>query len=202
MSLKDKEIDHDVGFLHRWSNNKIAARKNDDSDINKAIESDEHTELTKVSDSNEKDEVEYKTDADMPPIESLNEESDFSDFLSPKVSDMLRKQALRKLFHMPFLNIVDGLDDYAEDYTKFASLGDIIPHEMQRMLDREKAKELEEKQHSEIKAEADETLHTADNLQSEDDVDLDCLENEEIDDELMGELVETELYQEEEPSPS
>ncbi|MCK5725178.1 MAG: DUF3306 domain-containing protein, partial [Gammaproteobacteria bacterium] len=83
------------------------------------------------------------------------EDSNYSDFLSPKVSDALRKQALRKLFHLPFLNVVDGLDDYAEDYTKFAALGDIIPHEMKRMLEREKQQELEEQKRESLD-EADE----------------------------------------------
>ena len=36
-------------------------------------------------------------DADMPPIESLDAESDYTGFLSPGVSDALRQAALRKL---------------------------------------------------------------------------------------------------------
>jgi hypothetical protein len=36
------------------------------------------------------------TDEEMPPLESLTEESDYTGFLSPKVSDELRKLALKK----------------------------------------------------------------------------------------------------------
>jgi hypothetical protein len=36
------------------------------------------------------------TDADMPPIESLTVDSDYSGFLSSKVSESLRRAALRK----------------------------------------------------------------------------------------------------------
>jgi hypothetical protein len=57
--------------------------------------------------------------------------------MSSGVSDGLRRQALRKLFSQPAFNVTDGLNDYDEDYTKFAGLGNIITHEMKRMLKRE-----------------------------------------------------------------
>ena len=50
------------------------------------------------------------SDADMEPIESLTENSDFSKFMSPGVSDELRNLALRKMFRAPIFNIRDGLD--------------------------------------------------------------------------------------------
>ena len=62
------------------------------------------------------------TDADMPDIDSLAEDSDFTGFMSPGVSDELRNLALRKLFHAPVFNIRDGLDEYDEDYTTFEKL--------------------------------------------------------------------------------
>ncbi len=80
------------------------------------------------------------TDADMPAIETLGEDADVSGFLSPGVSDDLRRAALRKLFHGPKFNVCDGLDDYCGDYTKFEPLGDIITadmrFQMQRALER------------------------------------------------------------------
>ena len=51
------------------------------------------------------------TDDDMPPIESLDENSDYSAFMSEGVSDELRNLALRKLFKAPVFNIRDGLDE-------------------------------------------------------------------------------------------
>jgi len=75
------------------------------------------------------------TDDDMPPIESLNADSDYSGFMSPKVSETLRRQALNKLFHLPHYNITDGLNDYDEDYTSFTKLGNVITHEMRRMME-------------------------------------------------------------------
>ena len=73
-------------------------------------------------------------DEDMPAISSLNEESDYSGFFSERVSEVLRQRALRKLFHSPLMNICDGLDDYAEDFTSFAVLGDIITSDMRHQL--------------------------------------------------------------------
>ena len=63
-------------------------------------------------------------DADMPPLDSLGPESDYSGFMSPRVSDELRRLALRKLFHSPLYNITDGLDDYDDDFRSFAVLSE------------------------------------------------------------------------------
>jgi len=77
----------------------------------------------------------------MPPLDSLSAESDFSAFLSPRVSESLRRLALRKLFHGDSFNVCDGLDDYAEDFTRFSGLGSVVTadmrHQLQRLLDDE-----------------------------------------------------------------
>ncbi len=75
------------------------------------------------------------TDSDMPPLESLGPDSDYSGFLSRGVSEALRKKALARLFRSPAYNVVDGLDDYAEDFTKFAPLGDLVTADMRHQLE-------------------------------------------------------------------
>lgn len=65
-------------------------------------------------------------DAMLPPVESLTDEADFSGYLAEGVSEGLRRAALHKLFHLPQFNVIDGLDDYAEDYTVFEKLGDVV----------------------------------------------------------------------------
>jgi len=80
------------------------------------------------------------TDADMPALESLDEHSDYRGFLSPKVSEELRRSALRKLFGLPQFNVCDGLDDYAQDFTSFEPLGNLVTNEMRRLLERERDK--------------------------------------------------------------
>jgi len=61
---------------------------------------------------------------ELPPIDSLTPESDFSAFMHKQVDDKLRRAALRKLFSDPAFNVVDGLDDYAEDYTQLETLAE------------------------------------------------------------------------------
>lgn len=61
---------------------------------------------------------------ELPPIDSLTPESDFSAFMHKQVDDKLRRAALRKLFSDPAFNVVDGLDDYAEDYTQLEALAE------------------------------------------------------------------------------
>ena len=76
------------------------------------------------------------TDADLPPLEDLGEDSDYSMFLAAGVSPDKRKAALRQLFHSPKFNITDGLDDYCEDFTKFEPLGDIVTADMRHHAER------------------------------------------------------------------
>jgi len=72
------------------------------------------------------------TDADMPDIETLTPDSDFKPFMSKGVSHALRRKALRKLFASPFFQIRDGLDDYDDDFTSFAPLGDTVTADMKK----------------------------------------------------------------------
>ena len=101
------------------------------------------------------------TDEDMPEIETLDEKSDFSGFLSPGVSDELRKLALRKLFRSQVFNVRDGLDDYDDDFRSFAALGDIITSDMKHQM--ELAEEREKEKREQQKLDAEQELALEDN---------------------------------------
>lgn len=58
----------------------------------------------------------------LPPLDQLTLGSDFRQFFHPKVSEQLRRAALKKLFSDPHFNTMDGLDVYIEDYSKFEPL--------------------------------------------------------------------------------
>ncbi|RVU34080.1 DUF3306 domain-containing protein [Hwanghaeella grinnelliae] len=60
---------------------------------------------------------------DLPDIEDLDGASDYSAFMSDKVSDTVRNMALRKLWRTDsvFANL-DGLIDYGEDFTDAATV--------------------------------------------------------------------------------
>jgi hypothetical protein len=76
----------------------------------------------------------------LPDIEQLGQDSDYSAFLTPGVDAELRKRALRKLFHSPKFNTFDGLDTYRDDFTAFPALGDVVTADMRHQLERIAAK--------------------------------------------------------------
>jgi len=63
---------------------------------------------------------------ELPPVESLTFDSDFTAFLRPEVDADLKRAALKQLFRDPRFNVMDGLDTYIDDYTK----ADPIPSDM------------------------------------------------------------------------
>ena len=63
---------------------------------------------------------------ELPPLESLTFDSDFTAFLRPEVEPSLQRAALKQLFRDPRFNVMDGLDTYIDDYTK----PDPIPPDM------------------------------------------------------------------------
>ena len=73
---------------------------------------------------------------ELPDIDLLGEDSDYSAFLAEGVDAVLRRKALRKLFHSPKFNVLDGLDDYMGDYTQFEPLGSIVTADMRHQIER------------------------------------------------------------------
>ena len=65
---------------------------------------------------------EAATPAALPAVESLTFDADFTAFMKPDVDPLLRRDALKKLFTDPRFNVMDGLDVYIDDYTKFEPL--------------------------------------------------------------------------------
>jgi len=68
---------------------------------------------------------------ELPPVDTLQGlASEYKDFLRPGVDEKLRQSALKKLFHDPHFNVMDGLDTYIDDYSK----PDPIPEAMLKSL--------------------------------------------------------------------
>ena len=61
-------------------------------------------------------------EAALPPVESLTFDADFTAFMKHDIDPNLRRAALKKLFSDPRFNVMDGLDTYIDDYTKFEPL--------------------------------------------------------------------------------
>jgi len=146
--------DNKEGFVSRWSRRKqqVADEQNESQTRNQS--STEITEKELIDDIDpeilkaEKLEALNKlTDEDMPDIETLDENSDFSGFMSTSVSEGLRRMALKKLFMGASYNIRDGLDEYDGDYTKFEKMPkDMITTDMKHMAKVEARKKLEKEQ--------------------------------------------------------
>ncbi len=95
--------DRPEDFLRRWSRVKTEAR-----DIPPApVPVDDAKEILADTPAPE-----------LPPVEELTINSDFSGFFHPKVDEDVRRTALRKLFSDPHFNVMDGLDTYIDDYSK------------------------------------------------------------------------------------
>ena len=153
-------------FLQRWSERKAQVKAQELQEQEKteqevSIITDEAADLPpQIIEDEEKQEL---TDADMPPLDTIDEKTDLSVFFSPKVSTELRRLALRKMFHLPVYNIRDGLNDYDDDYTKFEALGDIVTSDMKHM------QEVEELRRQQKLAEAEKNKQVAEAAAQESD---------------------------------
>jgi hypothetical protein len=67
---------------------------------------------------------------ELPPVDSLTSESEFSGFMHPQVKDALRRVALRKLFSDPHFNTPDPFEPFSGDWT----VGEPITDEMMAKL--------------------------------------------------------------------
>lgn len=68
---------------------------------------------------------------ELPSIESLTVDSDFTAFFRAKVDEKLRRAALKTMLRDPHFNVMDGLDVYIDDY----SIPDPIPETMLSQLE-------------------------------------------------------------------
>ncbi len=138
---------NEENLLSRWSRRKqqaIAETEKEEGLVELKYQPEFDGAIQKEGNEQDEQTQPILTDEDMPPIESLTEESDYSGFMSKGVSDELRNLALGKLFRAPSFNIRDGLDEYDEDFTSFEKLGDIVTCDMKHQLEMEAKKKLED----------------------------------------------------------
>ena len=131
-------------FVSRWSKLKHASRHAADAVVDGGTNSDGIAGNGDETDHRSQAPPALLTDADMPDINSLTYDSVYKDFLSPGVSEQLRKLALRKLFHSEIFNIRDGLDEYDDDFTQFEKLGDIVTSDMRHQVEMEARRKAEQ----------------------------------------------------------
>lgn len=66
----------------------------------------------------------------LPPVDTLTPESDFAPFMQPKVTDALRRVALKKLFLDPHFKVPDPYEPFSGDWT----VGEPISEELLKTL--------------------------------------------------------------------
>jgi hypothetical protein len=137
-------------FLARWSRRKTLSRKGEELPEPEEAAADTESPAAPATQepppgaadaaSGHPDEIsdaDDDTEVELPPLESLGEDSDYSAFLRDGVPADMKQKALRKLFHSPKFNIRDGLDDYDLDFSNPEPLGDVITAEMRYRMERE-----------------------------------------------------------------
>lgn len=145
--MSENRYDEQEDFLARWSRRKALSRKGEelpeppadaDEQAQDALQAEQEAAPVVEAPAPEQvadpsgDEI-----PELPPLETLDENSDYSAFLGKGVPPDLKQKALKKLFHSPKFNIRDGLDDYDWDFTNPEPLGDIITAEMRYRVQRE-----------------------------------------------------------------
>ncbi len=131
------------GFLGRWSRRKRDAARGAEPDEHDAARDDRQPDRGDADREDAAGAERILSDQDMPDIDSIEDDTPVAEFLSPGVSDELRRKALRKLFHSPKFNVRDGLDDFDDDYTHFAKLGDIVTADMKHRMELEAERQRE-----------------------------------------------------------
>ena len=162
------------GFYSRWSKRKAQQCSSQQAEnqaelskeLNSSLQTAADTQACPVLD----EEKVLLCDKDMPDLDSLDEDSDYSGFLSPGVSEELRKLALRKLFQGQGFNLCDGLDDYDEEFTSFEKLGDIVTADMRFQLEEEARRKLQIAAENDTVLDENDTLVRLDEACSEDKV--------------------------------
>lgn len=162
----------DANFLGRWARRKAEAKTNKPADALPAApppaeppeEPPEAATPASQSEPTGASVPDENPPAPIPPLESLDENSDYARFMASDVEKDLRRLALRKLFKAPVFGIRDGLDDYDDDFTSFEKLGNIVTSDMKfhkERIEAAAAKEQEE-QEQRLLAQSDETAEQAD----------------------------------------
>ncbi len=148
--MTDQPDKDDKPFLSRWSERKTAERERDAAVPEELPDADESQgELADVE-----GECEEITAEDLPDIETLDKDSDFTPFLKDGVPEELKRLALRKLWMSdPAFSVLDGLNDYDDDYSMIGTVVQEITSRYRPgkgMLDDEDIKKNEE-EHAKIR---------------------------------------------------
>ncbi len=135
-------------FLGRWSRRKRAlptAREEEDAKTQAALAAERERALPQTVAPQP-----VEPPPDLPSVETLTPDSDYTRFMQPDVPIASRNAAMKKLFSDPHFNVMDGLDIYIDDYTKedpipMAMLRDLAQSKMLGLFKEEEEQEAAQK---------------------------------------------------------
>jgi hypothetical protein len=141
------KVAEEEGRFSRWSRLKTGVVENElpqlDEPLSKFTSENlpvraEGEELLASSSDVEADGEEPDVPLDLPDIETLEKDSDYTPFLAEGVPESIRKLALRKLWASdPVLANIDGLNDYDEDFTIIEAIKTFVSEGLEKLNETE-----------------------------------------------------------------
>jgi len=107
-------------FLSRWSTRKLAEAESEKTAAPVALNETDDLEVENVDEA-------VAPPPDLPDVETLNAESDFTAFLGDNVPRDISRLAFKKLWRSdPVLANIDGLNDYDDDFSMAGKVTEIF----------------------------------------------------------------------------
>ncbi len=113
--------------LQRWSRIKNETRKEADLAPATPVEPELSPEEQELSVNEALSEQEVLAKYDLPDPDAIELGTDITGFMRKEIPEFLRRRALRALWRSnPVLAVLDGLNDYDDDYTDAAHVGSVV----------------------------------------------------------------------------
>jgi hypothetical protein len=104
-------------FFEKWSR-RNAKTEEASSELGDAPLDAENSPDAGALSLNEREES-LRTQVTLEDVANLTQDSDYSPFVARGVDEDVKRSAMKKLFTDPHYNVMDGLDIYIDDYSKF-----------------------------------------------------------------------------------
>lgn len=113
--------------LQRWARKKAEAGKQTEPSPPPVVESEPTPEEQELANNEALPEHEVLEKYGLPDPENIELGTDITGFMRKEIPDLLRRKALRGLWKSnPVLAVLDGLNDYDEDYTLASTAGQTV----------------------------------------------------------------------------
>lgn len=113
--------------LQRWSRKKTQAGTTGGEAAATAVEPEQSPEELELAANEALPELEVLEKYNLPNPDAIELGTDITGFMRKEIPELLRRRALRALWRSnPVLAVLDGLNDYDEDYTTVAGAGKAI----------------------------------------------------------------------------